>query len=127
LLPYVLPDDLNEMAHILVPLAILAVTIVSGRAYGYVTLLVIFILDLSHLFGAPGKWEGVLKFGVPYIISLVAMEAILRIKGTTQQHIHRLETINRVSRQIMLSLEIERTISLLDTTIQDALEADTIL
>jgi diguanylate cyclase (GGDEF)-like protein len=125
LLLYVFPDDLNEISHILIPLAILAVSIVSGRVYGYVTLLIIFIMDLPHFFGALGASDDVLEFGVPYIVSLVAMEAVLRIKDTTQQHIHRLETINKISRQIMLSLETERTISLLDATIQDALEADT--
>jgi diguanylate cyclase (GGDEF)-like protein len=53
------------------------------------------------------------------------MEAIVRIKNTTQQHIFHLETINKASRQIMLSLDTEQTISLLNATIQDALEADT--
>jgi diguanylate cyclase (GGDEF)-like protein len=53
------------------------------------------------------------------------MEAIVRIKDTTQQHIHRLETINQLSRQIVLSLNPEQTLSLLNATIQDALEADT--
>ncbi|RPI95223.1 MAG: GGDEF domain-containing protein [Chloroflexi bacterium] len=125
LLPYILPDDLREISHILIPLAVIAIIIVSGRPYGYVTLLMIFLLDLPHVLGALGEPENVLGFGVPYVISLVAMESVFRIKNTTQQHIHRLETINKASRQIMLSLETERTISLLDSTIQDALEADT--
>jgi diguanylate cyclase (GGDEF)-like protein len=125
LLPYILPDDLREISHILIPLAVIAIIIVSGRPYGYVTLVMIFLLDLPHVLGALGEPENVLGFGVPYVISLVAMESVFRIKNTTQQHIHRLETINKVSRQIMLSLETERTISLLDSTIQEALEADT--
>jgi diguanylate cyclase (GGDEF)-like protein len=125
LLSYVLPDNLREIAHILIPFAVMAVAIVSGRAYGYVTFLIIFLLDLPHVMGVLDTSENVLDFGVPYIVSVVTMESILRIKNTTQQHIHRLETINKVSRQIMLSLETERTISLLDATIQDTLEADT--
>lgn len=125
LLPYVLPGNLEEIAHILVPLAVMAVVIVSGRAYGYAALVTIFLLDLPHVFGTAGKAENVLDFAVPYIIALVSLESILRIKNTTQQHIHHLETINKVSRQIMLSLETERTISLLDATIQETLEADT--
>jgi len=125
LLSYVLPDNLREIAHILIPLAVIAVAIVSGRAYGYVTFLMIFLLDLPHVMGVLGSSENVLDFGAPYIVSVVTMESVIRIKNTTQQHIHRLETINKVSRQIMLSLETERTIFLLDTTIQDALEADT--
>jgi diguanylate cyclase (GGDEF)-like protein len=125
LLPYILPADLREISHILVPLAVIAVIIVSGRVYGYATLLIIFLLDLPHVFGVLGVSDNVLDFGVPYAVSLVAMEAVLSIKDTTQQHIHRLETINKVSRQIMLSLETKKTISLLSATIQDALEADT--
>ncbi|HUE98371.1 MAG TPA: hypothetical protein VMN99_03895 [Anaerolineales bacterium] len=62
---------------------------------------------------------------MPFIISVIIMEAVLHIKDSTQQQIHRLETINRVSRQIMLSLETEQTLSLLDATIQEALQADT--
>jgi diguanylate cyclase (GGDEF)-like protein len=55
----------------------------------------------------------------------VVIEALIRIKDMTQQHIHRLETINRISRQIMLSLDTNQTISLLNATMQEALEADT--
>src|SRR6185503_19156949 len=62
---------------------------------------------------------------MPFVVSTVVLEAILRIKDTTQQHIYRLETINKVSRQIMLSLNTEQTISLLTAAVQDALEADT--
>ncbi|MBN2115022.1 MAG: GGDEF domain-containing protein [Anaerolineales bacterium] len=125
LLPYILPEDLSEISHILIPLAVIAIAIVSGRAHGYGTLLAIFLLDLPHLIGVVGETEEALGFGVPYAVSLVALEAVVRIKDTTQQHIHRLETINKVSRQIMLSLQIEQTISLLNATIQEALEADT--
>jgi diguanylate cyclase (GGDEF)-like protein len=125
ILTYVLPGNLREISHILTPLAVISTAIVSGRRYSYVTLLVTLLLDLPHVFGVLGKPDGVMGFGVPYVVSLVVMEAFLRIKDTTRQHIHRLETINKVSRQIMLSLETERMISLLDATIQDALEADT--
>jgi diguanylate cyclase (GGDEF)-like protein len=125
LLTYILPDGLGEISHILIPLAVIAVAIVSGRMYGYATLVIISLLDLPHVLGVLGTSDNMLGFGVPYVVSLVAMEAVLRIKDTTQQHIHRLETINKVSRQIMLSLETKKTISLLDATIQDALEADT--
>jgi diguanylate cyclase (GGDEF)-like protein len=62
---------------------------------------------------------------MPFIISIFLTESVLYIKNTTQQHIHRLETINKVSRQIMLSLDRDQTISLLDSTIRETLEADT--
>ena len=85
LLPYVLPDDLNEISHILVPLAVIAVAIVSGRAYGYATLLAIFILDLPHLFGVIGESDTVLDFGVPYAVSLVNAE--IKIKSSRRENV----------------------------------------
>lgn len=125
LLHYILPDNLGEIAHIMIVFGAVAVAIISGRPYCYATFLTIFALDLPYLFGVLGKPVNLLYFGMPYIVSAVVMEAVLRIKDTTQQHIHRLEIINKVSRQIMLSLETEQTISLMNATIQDALEADT--
>src|SRR5688572_16657031 len=125
LLFYILPEHLNALSHIMIVFGIIAVAIMSGRPYSYVTLLLIFALGLPYLFGVLGNPVNLLNFGTPYIISVAVMEAILRIKDTTQQHILHLETINKASRQIMLSLETEKTISLLNATIQDALEADT--
>lgn len=125
LLPYFLPQYLIEISHLIIPLGVLAVTILSGRRYGYVTLGEILTLNLLYAFVVTDSTVSLLEFGVPFLISIITMEAVLRIKDTTQQHIHRLETINKVSRQIMLSLETEQTLSLLSATIQEALEADT--
>lgn len=125
LFPYLLSPDLLELSHILITVGAVAVTIVSGRPYGYLTLSEIFLLNLPYMFRQPLSLTGIIDFIMPYLVSVVMMEAVLRIKDTTQQHIHRLETINKVSRQIMLSLETEQTLSLLNATIQDALEADT--
>jgi diguanylate cyclase (GGDEF)-like protein len=125
LLPYILPENLAEIAHILIVFGAVAVAIISGRPHCYATLFIMFALGLPYLFGVLGKPIDLLDFGMPFIVSVVVIEAVLRIKDTTQQHIRRLEIINKVSRQIMLSLETEQTISLINATIQDALEADT--
>jgi diguanylate cyclase (GGDEF)-like protein len=125
LLPYVLPEYLSEVSHILIACGVVAIAIVSGRLYGYITFFGILLLGLPHILTPSGESIALLELGMPFIVSAVIMEAVLRVKDTTQQQIQRLETINQVSRQIMLSLETEETISLLDATIQDALEADT--
>ena len=124
LLPYVLPVHLDETAHILIPFGVIAIGITSGRLYTYSTLLIIFLINLLHRLMV-GQITSILEFGMPFIISFIIVEALLYIKDTTGQHIHRLETINKVSREIMHSLEPERTISLLDATIRETLEADT--
>jgi len=120
---YVAPDRFAEASHILVSLGIVAVATVSGRTYAYLTMAL--TLAIHAIVTEPVVASEILEFATPYIISLVIVEAILRIKDTTQQHIHRLETINKISRQIMLSLDTEQTISLLNATMQEALEADT--
>ena len=48
LLPYILPKDLHEVSHILIPLGVIAAAIVSGRPYAYATFLEIFIFDLFY-------------------------------------------------------------------------------
>lgn len=124
-LALILPAQLREIFHILAILGTLVIATVSGRYYAYMTLLCILAVSLPHSIPSLVNTEGALEYFMPILVSMVTMEVILRIKHTTQQHIHRLETINRVSRKIMQSLDTEQTISLLDTTIRDTLEADT--
>jgi len=127
LLPYILPEHLSEVFHILIPFGVVAAATVSGRLHAYVTLVGILIVSLPHTLNLPGNLANTLEFGAPFLVAIVVVEVILRIKDATQQDIYRLETINKISRQIMLSLETEQTISLLNTTIPDALQADTYL
>lgn len=121
---YVVPDHFSDAPHILVTLGIVAVGTVSGRFHAYLTLILGLVIGLL---GRQAEMQSisVLEIATPYLIGFVVVEAILRIKDTTQQHIHRLETINKISRQMMLSLEIDQTLSLLNATMQEALEADT--
>jgi len=119
------PHSLVETAHILIILGVLAITTTSGRYHAYVTLLGIIAISLPRNLPSLTSTDSVLEYFMPMFISIIVMETILRIKGITQQHIHRLETINKVSRQIMQSLKTEQTMSLLNATIQDALIADT--
>lgn len=125
LLSYFLPDHLVEASHILIVFGVIAVATVSGRLHAYISLLAILVVSLPHEFPHLSGLANMLYYTTPFIISMIVVEAIIGIQETTQQHIHRLETINKVSRQIMLSLETEKTLALISATMQDALEADT--
>ena len=122
---FLISDSTNEVMHILVVFSAVAIATISNRSYAYITLLLIatisFPVDFPNLHSA----KSILDYAMPLIVSTIVLEVIIRIKDTTQQHIHRLETINKVSREIMQSLDTEKTLSLLNTTIQDALDADT--
>src|SRR5690349_9663299 len=122
--PYVLPLHLSEAAHILIPFGVIAAAIFSGRQYSYTTLLLSLALSLPYATGFVTSLGALLSFGMPFFISAILTESVLLVKNTTQGHIHRLETINKASRQIMLSLDKEQTIHLLDATIQETLAAD---
>lgn len=124
LLPYMLPAHLMDLFHILVVLGVIAVTIGSGRKHAVVTLLIALFVSLPGSLQQFAGLRTMLGYVAPFVISVIATETYLRIKNTTQQHIHRLETINRVSRQLMLSLDTAQVLSILNATILDTLEAD---
>lgn len=125
ILYFLLPGRLGEVLHILVVLSVVVIATVSGRLYAYLTL---FLFAMTSL---PGNYPGlnsigtVLEYAAPFVISILVVEVIVRIKDTTQQHIHRLETINRISQQIMQTLDTQKTLALLKTAIQETLTADT--
>lgn len=122
---YFAPQDVRVIVSILILLGLIAVAIASGRFYSYLTMILVFLVSLPWAVNGLALPAQALEWIAPYIVGVVIIEALTRIRDTTQQHIHRLETINNISRQIMLSLDTEQTISLLDTAMQGALEADT--
>lgn len=125
LFAYLIPVEVREASHILIVLGVVAVAIASGRLFAYFTMILTMLTSsLLNDYGID-TLVAFLEWATPYIVGIVIIEAVTRIKETTQQHIHRLETINKISRQIMLSLETHQTITLLNATMQEALEADT--
>lgn len=125
LFTYIAPENVRETSHILILLGLVAIAIASGRTHSYITMILTLIVSSVLSDNRIDNIEEFLEWTTPYIVGVVVIEAMIRIKDMTQEHIHRLETINKVSRQIMLSLETHQTISLLNATMQEALEADT--
>lgn len=123
-LPYVLPSHLTELFHIMVVLGVIAVTISAGRRQATVTAFTTFLVSLPGNVQQFTALKSTLEYLAPFIISVIAIETYVRIRRTTQQHIQRLETINRVSRQLMLSLDTTQVLTILNATILDTLEAD---
>ncbi len=122
---YLAPENIREASHILILLGFIAIAVVSGRFHSYLTIVLALLVSLPFYVSRLNSVAELLELSVPYISGIVVIESVIRVKDTTQQHIHRLETINKISRQIMLSLETNQTISLLNATMQEALEADT--
>jgi diguanylate cyclase (GGDEF)-like protein len=122
---YVVPEAFEETAHLLIVFGALAVATASGRKHAHINLLSALLVSLPVKFQDLTNIQGFLEYSTPYLIAATVCEVFFMIKNTAQQHIHRLETINKVSRQIMLTLDTEQTLSLLNAAIQEAVEADT--
>jgi len=125
LLSFLLSENMEEVFHILVVFSVVSVATVAGRPYAYLTLLLLAMINLPINYHLLTRVDFILEYVTPFVVSVVVLEVIVRIKDTTQGHIHRLETINKVSRQIMQTLDTEKTLSLLNAAIRDALDADT--
>jgi diguanylate cyclase (GGDEF)-like protein len=125
ILSFVLNKNTSEIIRVLIIFSVLVTATISGRAHAYLTLLLVTVISLPGNFPLFDTLEAVLEYTAPFFISIVVLEVIIRIKDTTQQHIYRLETINKVSREIMQTLDTEKTLSLLSATIHDTLDADT--
>jgi diguanylate cyclase (GGDEF)-like protein len=121
----IIPEHLKEIEHFLIIFGAIGIATVAGRKYAYLALLGILVISLPRYLPSITNTEAALDYFAPIAVSVVVMEVIIRIKETANQHIHRLETINKVSRQIMQTLDTKQTISLLDATIQETLIADT--
>jgi len=121
----ILPDSLMEVLHILIIFCATATATISERRYAYISLLIILTISLPKNILILTSTASILEYFMPFFASVVVLEAIVSFKNTARQHIHRLETINVVSRQTMQSLDTKRTLSLLDAAIRDTLEADT--
>jgi diguanylate cyclase (GGDEF)-like protein len=120
-----LPQPITEINHVLIILGAVAIATLSGRKFVYLFLLGMVSISLPNKISTLTNIESTLGFLMPIAVCAVVPEVIIRLKDTAKQHIYRLETINKVSRQIMQSLDTKKTLSLLDATIQETLAADT--
>lgn len=125
ILSFLMPRSMDEVLHILVVFSVIVIATISGRLHAYITIILFGIISIPTVYSQPYNTNTTFNYLTPLIVSLVILEVIIRIKSTTQQHIHQLETINKVSRQIMQTLDTRTTFSLLNSTIQETLDADT--
>jgi diguanylate cyclase (GGDEF)-like protein len=120
--------DLDGAGILVDTLAIMAVfvsAILSGRwlTYAFVALLTgtYFALTRTMIYADFHMWMHLL--GIP-LTSIVISETVLRLGDAITAKVRRLETINTFSRQIAATIEIDQVISLLKTTVQEAIRAD---
>lgn len=121
------PSFARELSLIFLAVIIITSTLFLGRWPTYAFSTICFISD-RLLFSQSTPFEG-LNFLIEFlpipIFAIVAVETICRMLDTAKMQVHRLEVLNMVAKSVTSSLEIKQVIALLNSTIQNALDADT--
>jgi diguanylate cyclase (GGDEF)-like protein len=118
------PAERVEIIKALIVFGVVVTATITDRWLAYLTLILIATIHLPVSYLKMISLTDALETLSPYVIAATMLEVITRIKDIMHQHIHRLETINNISRQIMRSLEKEKTLALLNTALQNTLHAD---
>lgn len=123
LLVYVLPGNL-EIFGMMAVISIVGMAAISGRIHGYVVGMLAFLISTPFTLSAVHTLPEFTAIFSPFLLSIIIVETYMRIKDSAQQHIQRLETINKASRRLMQSLDQDEVLALLNSTMLDTLEAD---
>lgn len=121
---YRVPEQMSHLLYALLLIASLSISIISKRGPAY-TLVIIytfihFILrDWIH----HPVHEAIIHLSLS-TAAIIGIETIQQLKYIGTQQINRLEIINDLSQQIVSTLDTHQVFSVLNTVIQNALEAD---
>ncbi len=125
LLTLILPDEMDILLGMLIIVASILATLVSGRAPAYFLVisatLITFAIRLDHLVSL-SEWA---IHSSLTVVAIISIETIQQLKHLSSQQINRLKIINEFSRQIALSLDTQQVTALLNAALENALEADT--
>jgi diguanylate cyclase (GGDEF)-like protein len=125
LITWILPTNMDTLVAGLMLLSAITASIIVDRKPSY-----FIILSSSVLIGLAHGYVlwvtgDILRLIGPPVIGLVITEAIQQLKSLAERNVHRLEIINEFNRQITSSLDTKQVLSLLNATVENALEADT--
>lgn len=124
LLRYI-PQEIIHLVHSLLLITALASAVISERAPSYLFIVIVAILNgVLH----SNSGQHIIAWGVHgmfLVATVILVETIQQVKSLSKRQIKRLETVNEISKQIVSTLDTRQLISLLNTALQNALDADT--
>ncbi len=121
------PPSLGQFSLVFIFSMIIIQTIILGRWPTYLFALIAFISDrfLVHQIASSILFQFIID-NLPYpAFSIVAIETICRLRKAASLQVHRFEVLNMVARSVTSSLETRHVVALLNSTIQNALDAHT--
>ena len=124
LLAIALKQTHHTYYNLLLIMAVISIAILSERGPTY---LLIALSGITYIFihwGMMVSFQARAVHVLPPVVAIIITETILRLRKATQNHIHRLELVNKFSQQINSSLETEEVLSILNNALQQSIEAD---
>ncbi len=121
------PPFANTFSLVFIFSLIIIQTIVLGRWPAYLFAFICLLTDrfAIHPFTSTTVFRYFIE-SLPFpTFSIVAIETICRLRKVADLQLHRFKVLNMVARSVTSTLEIRQVIALLNSAIQNALDADT--
>ncbi len=124
-LTYLIPQELHYLIYTLVFIAVLSISVISRRGPAYLLIMTITAFHVAHLIEAAMPLNELVIHGGLVVATIITAETIQQLKKLSQNQMNRLEVINRISENIVSTIETKQLLSLLNAAFQNALDADT--
>lgn len=124
LLALALKQTYHTYYNLLLIVAVVSVSILSERGPTYLLILLSGITYVYVHWGMMVSYQAQVVHLLPSVVAIIITETILRLRKATQDHIRRLELVNKFSQQINSSLETEEVLSILNNALQQSITAD---
>ena len=122
---YSVSNALNPYVGVLLVLAVITSSIISGRGPSYVLVILVTIATfLFHLDLLTSLQHWTLQISM-LIMAVISLETIQQLKNRSRGHIRRLQSISEFSRHVSSTLDTRQVMALLSAAFQNAVEADT--
>jgi diguanylate cyclase (GGDEF)-like protein len=123
---YAVPYQQSFLPDVLSTIVIVVTAILAGRVPTYIYICLNLVVRIALLEKAPVFTRQYLVelMSLP-LIGVVITETIALLQNAIQTHVKRLETLNKVARNLSTSLETPQVLSLLSSAIQNSFRADT--
>ncbi len=121
------PAFASGVSQVFIFSMIIIQTIILGRWPTYLFAAMCFFTDriLIHPLSSPTLFRYIIESLPLPAFSIVAVETICRLRKVADLQLHRFKVLNMVARSVTSSLEKRQVVALLNSTIQNALDADT--
>ncbi len=116
-------NQLNLYIEVLLILAVITSSIIADRGTTYLMLILSTVLIVAQQRNIPPPRGWIFHTSIA-AIAFIIIETIQQLKNLSRNRIRKLEIITEFSRQIASSLETKQVLKLLNTALQNAVEAD---